>query len=284
MLPLALVSIVCALSAAEAHAGDASGVEAGDASGVEAGDASGVEAGDASGVEAGDASGVEAGDASALEAGDAPSSFDGSAAAFPAIPQIVGAVARCVHDADCTSNHCVDGVCCDTPCTERCHSCAQLAAPGLCMLEPAGVDLRNECGALDTCTGTCGADGACVAAGPGAMCAKNYCTGKSTGSGPAYCAAAGAACSDAGVVAFDCSPYACAPAFGACLTSCASNDDCIEGFTCEADTKACVPAASPTSSGGCAAGGAPSSAGIGVFAMSLAIGAVRRRRTRGRPC
>src|SRR5207253_2866032 len=60
----------------------------------------------------------------------------------PTVPDIQ----RCAKDAECATGHCVEGVCCDTACTDRCHSCALLTNPGVCTLEPIGVDLKNECG------------------------------------------------------------------------------------------------------------------------------------------
>ncbi|MGZ3456594.1 MAG: hypothetical protein ACXVEF_43715, partial [Polyangiales bacterium] len=165
--------------------------------------------------------------------GDSGEIFDGAKPGIPDKPLVSGSFQRCVHDADCPTHHCVEGICCDTACTDRCHSCALLSAPGVCTLEPAGVDLKNECGAENTCTGTCGSAGECIGAGAGSMCARNQCNGPSSGIGPAYCSGPGAACSNADVVPFDCSPYACAPAFGACLTGCATSDDCANGFVCD---------------------------------------------------
>ncbi len=38
----------------------------------------------------------------------------------------------CGCDADCTSGFCVDGVCCNSACTETCKSCNTPSAPGVC--------------------------------------------------------------------------------------------------------------------------------------------------------
>jgi hypothetical protein len=200
--------------------------------------------------------------------------FDGEKVGIPDKPAVAGSFQRCAHDSDCPTHHCVEGICCDSACNDRCHSCALLSAPGICTLEPAGVDLKNECGAENTCTGTCGSAGECIGAGAGSMCARNRCNGPSTGIGPAYCSGPGAACSNAEVVPFDCSPYACAPAFGACLTTCVSSDDCANGFVCDVGSKTCVAPAPPEDSGGCST----AARGSSPFALVALLAALVRRR------
>jgi hypothetical protein len=201
-------------------------------------------------------------------------------------PSVKG-IALCAKDSECSTGHCVEGVCCDTACDTKCFSCALLSSPGKCTPEPIGVDLKNECGAAASCLATCGGSGQCVGAGDGTMCARNRCTGPSTGIGAAYCKMHGTPCDENAGVEFDCSPYACAPAFGACLTACATTEDCANGFTCDTDAKTCV-AAPATKGGGCSLG-APrsnaSSSGVGfgaALAVIAAIGARRRRSRRER--
>src|SRR5438445_12446590 len=46
--------------------------------------------------------------------------------------------AGCVAAGDCTSNHCVDGVCCETACTGACVACNQAGLEGLCKSVAAG--------------------------------------------------------------------------------------------------------------------------------------------------
>ena len=223
--------------------------------------------------------------ASDAPAADALISFDGASPTIPSTPT-VSSFQRCVHDSECSSGHCVEGVCCDTACTDRCHSCALLNSPGKCTQEPAGVDLRNECGAADTCTGTCGGNGDCIGAGPGSMCARNVCTDGAHGVGPAYCASAGAPCSNAAVTSFDCTPYACAPAFGACVTSCANSTDCANGYTCDTASKTCL-AAAVKSGGGCAVTmgaerGRGASRAMAALLLAAGVLAIRRRRSHAR--
>jgi hypothetical protein len=221
----------------------------------------------------------------ALPAADAP------APTLPPKPVVTGNFERCTKDSDCSTNHCVDGVCCDTACTDRCYSCALLSNPGKCTVEPIGVDLKNECGPALTCLGTCGGDGTCIGAGTGTMCARNRCVGATNGAGPAYCAAPGAKCDQNESVPFDCVPYICEPAFGACRTTCASSMDCANGFVCDVPNKTCIAVATPAADGvgedgggcGCITPGTrgPGSArGAGLLAstvLALALAARRRR-------
>jgi hypothetical protein len=188
---------------------------------------------------------------------------------------------RCNKNSDCMGGmFCVDGVCCDSLCDQPCHSCALLANPGHCTLEPAGVDLRNECGPAHACIGTCGGAGNCIGAGKNSMCARNICTGQTTGEGPAFCDGPGEPCPSTGVP-FDCSPYVCEPAFGACRADCATSADCANGFTCATDTRTCVADAPNAGKGGCSFGGGAQSERRGLAGLAL-LGALvmRRRRTR----
>lgn len=197
---------------------------------------------------------------------------------------------RCSFDAECPTGFCVDGVCCDSRCDTPCHSCALLTSPGKCTAEPYGVDLKQDCGRSLDCFATCGGNGQCVGAGPGVMCARNRCTGPSSGVGAAFCAAAQRACPADEGVPFECGAYACDPAFGACKTACTSTDDCAPGNVCELTTKTCAPTPVASSGdSGCAidarpggtAGGAGGSRELAAGLATLAaIGLARRRRAR----
>jgi hypothetical protein len=107
----------------------------------------------------------------------------------------------CTAPAQCQSGFCSQGVCCGSDCSGPCRSCALAASPGLCLFMAAGTDPLNDCTA--STRASCGLDGTCDGAG--------------------ICVAGGSA---------SCSPYACDPASGACLTSCASSADCTAG-TCK---------------------------------------------------
>jgi len=196
--------------------------------------------------------------------------------------KVVGEFTRCTKAADCPSGHCVEGVCCDTECKDRCHSCALLTAPGKCTLEPIGVDLKNECGPALACLGTCGATGECIGSGTGTMCARNRCTGAITGVGPAYCAGPGAPCNDDEAVPFNCSPFICEPAFGACRSTCNDSNDCAQGFVCDVPSKSCIaaPAAATTDDGGGGCAVSPTRSSGGALLLVIALAALRRRRDR----
>ncbi|MBI2393821.1 MAG: hypothetical protein HYV09_29890 [Deltaproteobacteria bacterium] len=197
-----------------------------------------------------------------------------------ATPTVAAGFQRCTKGSECASGNCVEGVCCDSPCTDRCHSCALLTSPGKCTPEPIGVDLKNECGAALSCVGTCGPDSQCIGAGQGTMCARNRCTGATSGVGPAYCPGPGGKCATDDAVPFECGPYLCEPAFGACSTSCTSSDDCARGYLCDLPSKTCVALPPPEDDGGCAMsadkrpGGAVA---LPVLALVL-LAAARRRR------
>jgi MYXO-CTERM domain-containing protein len=207
-----------------------------------------------------------------------------------AVPPPIAATtfSKCVADGDCATGHCADGVCCNTACKEHCHSCALPGAPGVCTPEPAGVDLRAECGAAGTCVGTCSGkdDGSCAGSGPGTVCERNRCTSPSTGLGSAVCSGASGTCQSDKAIAFDCAPYICEGAFGACRSTCNTSTDCAQGFTCEVATGHCItPSVAPPDaggSGGCdvSSTGARSQAGLALGAIALAL-AARRRARRG---
>lgn len=194
-------------------------------------------------------------------------------------PTVAG-FTRCANASECSTGFCVDGVCCDTACEDKCHSCALLSSPGKCTLSPIGVDLRSDCGPANTCLGTCDGKGQCIGAGTGTMCGRNRCVGPSNGVGPAYCPSAGAKCPTEVAVPFDCAPYICETAFGACRTECVSSSDCANGFVCDVGSKTCTALAPAEDGGGCAfTARTAKSSFAGIFAL-LALSVVRRRRAR----
>ena len=80
----------------------------------------------------------------------------------------------------------------------------------------------------------------------------------------------------------ECSPFACAPATGACATTCASIHDCTAGYAC-APTGRCVASSADQAYrdvGGCALA-APEGRGPAPMALAAlaALAAVRRRRS-----
>jgi hypothetical protein len=64
----------------------------------------------------------------------------------------------CGCNSDCQSGFCVDGVCCNSACTEACKTCNGQGAPGICTFVPNGVP--EQSGACPVgAVSTCGLDG-----------------------------------------------------------------------------------------------------------------------------
>jgi hypothetical protein len=195
---------------------------------------------------------------------------------------VKGAYQACKSGAECGSGFCVDGVCCDAACAGPCEACNLPSAPGKCTVEPFGVDLRHKCAGSGSCSDTCDGTGKCAGTGKGSQCAPSRCTGTSTGTGPAYCASQGEACPTDGATEFDCRPYACSPAFGVCLSTCAGSDDCALGYTCDVAQRLCVASPQSANDGGGCSFALPSSgrgcAALAGAALAALAWTLRRRR------
>ncbi|MFI5297668.1 MAG: hypothetical protein ACHREM_06170 [Polyangiales bacterium] len=209
--------------------------------------------------------------------------FEASVPIDAAPPVAVGGSFKtCSKASDCSTGFCVDGVCCNSACTEPCHSCKLPATPGTCAFVDVGTDPNGSCGEPGNCSQTCGVGGACIATNGGNQCAPSTCSGPTTLSGAGYCTSAGSACG-AATATFDCSPYTCAAALGACLQSCNDSSQCASGFTCDTSTSKCVVAPSSSNGGGCALNASereapsPRVAMALVAAATLAVGRRRRR-------
>jgi hypothetical protein len=140
----------------------------------------------------------------------------------------------CGQDSACASNHCVDGVCCDTACTGSCEACDVSGAVGTCLPVLGGVhgSTRTACtdGAGDPCKATacdgttrttCAAfAGRDVSCRP-ASCADGVATEPGTCDGKGACEA---------VSTHPCAPYACDAT--TCKTTCATDTDCGNGGAC----------------------------------------------------
>ncbi len=104
-----------------------------------------------------------------------------STAEIYALPVAANGVA-CTSSFDCVSSYCVDGVCCNAPCTESCKACD--VTPGTCTAVTGAPHGARSCAPYATCNaGTCSAS--CVAHADcvsTSYCAVNACvTKKSTG-------------------------------------------------------------------------------------------------------
>jgi MYXO-CTERM domain-containing protein len=153
----------------------------------------------------------------------------------------------CPRDAACSGNsNCVDGVCCNSPCTGTCRSCLKnqtgLAADGLCGDILDDTDPSNEC-AKDVAyptsckePGTCDGQGACrVYAKTGIVCGADACTGATLTK---------RSCDGAGLCekpVTSCYPFTCDAGGTACRVACTVDtqaQDCVEGSFCQ--NGACV--------------------------------------------
>jgi hypothetical protein len=135
--------------------------------------------------------------------------------------------AGCVTSADCTSSHCVDGVCCGTACAGACISCNLAGFEGTCKpvasnkLDPHGVCKDGGAAACQQ-NGLCNGPGACALYPPGTTCVAGTCAGRAV--------FAARQCDGAGTCGpatnMDCLPYRCNPATTACFASCTANAQC----------------------------------------------------------
>lgn len=160
----------------------------------------------------------------------------------------------CGASSECVSDHCVDGVCCDTACTGECEACNVTASKGTCSAVPDGTDPAMECmpkpivdvdggtddggtqlnlpdagiGAMDPpCAPKCNGNRACGFPGESVTCGDTFCN-TSTELGAAVCDGEGR-CS---IKLSDCVAYSCGP--NACKTTCTSNTDCLDTHFCNA--------------------------------------------------
>ncbi|MGK3989090.1 kelch repeat-containing protein [Sorangium sp. So ce136] len=190
--------------------------------------------------------------------------------------------AECATNDDCASAPCVDGVCCESPCSEPCHTCAWPSSPGRCVLQPKGSDARSDC-AREGCDGSCDGFGACSAVPRRGVCVPAQCSDDETHSiARVLCPADGASCAGPSSEArevVDCAPYRCDQVGGTCKDGCSSLLDCAPGFACDLFGR-CVrppPAESPGCGVGAAVVAATASRG-GLGALVLALLAVAQRR------
>ena len=142
---------------------------------------------------------------------------------------------------ECASGNCVDKVCCSTPCTDFCHTCALPSALGTCTLAPSGMDPRGSCPA--EAPGTCGRAGGCDGKGnclqhpTGTPCgAGQSCTG--------WAQTAASACNGLGVCTpggvTQCINYRCNG--NTCGGSCSSAAQCKPGYACTGTSCLALPA------------------------------------------
>jgi hypothetical protein len=186
----------------------------------------------------------------ASEAGQSDGATDGSVDAG-------NRGAACTQASECTSNFCVDGVCCEAACGGACMACSNAKtgeADGLCRPVKVGTDPDDECTAQAATT--CGLDGVCDGTGAcrkhpaGTVCGAESCTG-STHTPARTCNGAGV-CQT--VTDASCGAYICGTT--ACKADCASGTDCTGGNSCIGGH--CMPPQQPggacTAAADCAGG------------------------------
>ena len=147
----------------------------------------------------------------------------------------------CAQSSECASEYCVDGVCCNTACMERCKACDLAASRGTCTQVTSG----QPHGTRATCAGSgpC-ASGACSAASPTACtypgdettCRSASCAG-ATATARGGCTGAG---SCAAVATTSCGDFVCNAGGTACLTTCTSDNHCATPARPYCDGGACV--------------------------------------------
>lgn len=139
---------------------------------------------------------------------------------------------------ECSSGVCAEGVCCGSACGGLCESCLKAKngqMDGECRAVAGGTDPDNECAQEGSCgkTGMCDGARQCSVKPAGTECASAMCA--SGQAKPALVCNGSGTCLDTNATA--CSNFKCGPT--ACITQCASDNDCIAGAYC--DVGVCYP-------------------------------------------
>jgi len=170
----------------------------------------------------------------------------------------------CTQNNECIAKACVEGVCCENACTGTCQSClAALKEPpgwmgdyvtGRCGSMKINTDPKDGCAVMSTTcgtTGNCNGVGACSAPPLNTSCGGATCPTPTSASEKSIC-----------ISPLSClpEPVACQPGYlckaGACLTSCATTEDCdgSKGFKCIAGSCKLDAGSSCTTDSECATG------------------------------
>lgn len=134
----------------------------------------------------------------------------------------------CAKASECALGNCVDGVCCDSPCTGVCQSCALASSRGTCSFVTGAPQAgHGACSGSGACAGRCGGNSAaCLYPGSGTSCGAASCSaGLATTAGS--CDGTGS-CTPGQTTT--CGAFACGAT--ACLTSCAGTSQCASGAAC----------------------------------------------------
>jgi len=140
----------------------------------------------------------------------------------------------CTCASDCSSNFCVDGLCCNTACAESCKLCGAAGSMGTCTFISAGSKPRDPTTCQVTDVTTCGWDGTCDGAGAcrrypaGTQCGKGMCDAEAV-VGARSCDGMGRCRPGPTVI---CVPFSCDATTGACFDACAQASQCSNGQQC----------------------------------------------------
>jgi MYXO-CTERM domain-containing protein len=154
----------------------------------------------------------------------------------------------CTNDTQCGTGNCVDGVCCNTPCTDACQACAKTlkqdgSADGTCGPAKLGTtDAQCMTQAATSCgtTGACNALGGCAFFAQGTTCGSDVCVGNV--SETQTCNGSGACTT--GQTSIDCVKQynsICSAGTGQCFASCTVDAQCAPGNYCDVASATCLP-------------------------------------------
>ncbi|MFO0675835.1 MAG: hypothetical protein U0169_04835 [Polyangiaceae bacterium] len=148
--------------------------------------------------------------------------------------------------APCAAGACVDGVCCNRACEGQCEACDVPGSVGSCVpVDGAPHGARTACEpGTDTCTAKVCAGrvnaASCVFVASGVPCRGASCK-EGVESAPATCDGSGRCGSPGQGTTRACAPFACGA--DACKTTCATDDDCARGSTCDRAKGTCISGA-----------------------------------------
>lgn len=145
----------------------------------------------------------------------------------------------CKVDSDCSTGHCVDQVCCNTACDNRCNSCREdqkgSGADGVCgpveslsnpRLAPCTAQAVETCGT----TGLCDGQGKCAVYAKGVECGPPGCVGDAAEDPADSCDGHGTCVS---TPVQSCGAFVCGN--DACLRNCVAHSDCGVGKHCDVE-------------------------------------------------
>jgi len=163
---------------------------------------------------------------------DAPQAVD-SPTDLPIVVDASKAIGvQCQNGNECGSTYCVEGFCCDGPCTGQCQSCSMQTKAGTCTNVTGAPQLgKAACGGTGDCAGTCnGASPSCFFPDAQTSCGAASCT--------SGVATSGRSCNSSGgcgaATTTPCGSYICGST--SCLTSCTTVADCVSDAVCSGGT------------------------------------------------